>query len=266
MRLKTCLIVPLVVAGAVSLFSTPSQAKTYQIGNEQVAASQLYKFKYYQAKRTTKARVQFDDNSFKFIKIPKGTIVQGSKDNHEMGVMVAQLNYSLFNQKRPRNKPYASSIGMQYAKNPQDFKRVARPAYMPAYSSGRLYQGKLLANARRRDTTFFHITSNGYVDYRKYAAGTQYQFNDKPQHQVKIQRTKVHGNTRELFLSKKFSGLSFKKVKYQGKTQYRLNVINLHKPFLTVGQSDDDIPSVYYSNYLVGGQKMYTEIANSELM
>lgn len=80
--------------------------------------------------------------------------------------MVEQLNYSLFNQKRPKNKPYASYIGMQYFKNPQDFKKVPRPTYMPAYSSGRLFQGKMLEHARRRDTTFFHITSNGYVEYR----------------------------------------------------------------------------------------------------
>lgn len=167
------------------------------------------------------------------------------------GVMVEQLNYALFNQKRPKNKPDL----MQYAKNPKDFRRIARPAYMPAYSSGYLFQGKMLENAHRRDTTFFHITSYGYVEYRKYASGAQYKFNDKPTHQAKIQRTKVHGNTRELFLNKRISDLSFKKVKYQGKTQYRLNVVNMHKPFLTEGQSDDDIPSVYYSRYLVGGKK-----------
>ncbi|PTM23656.1 hypothetical protein DA798_03385 [Lactobacillus sp. PFC-70] len=266
MRLKKLLVVPFVVACSVSLFSIHSQAKTYQIGDKQVSASKLYKFKYYRAIRATKARVQFDDNSFKYIKIPKGTIVQGSKDNNEMGIMVEQLNYSLFNQKRPKSKPYASYIGMQYFKNPKDFKKVPRPTYMPAYSSGRLFQGKMLENALRRDTTFFHITSNGYVEYRKYPSGGQYKFNDKPTHQVKIQRTKIHGSTRELFLNKKFSGLSFKKVKHQGKTQYRLDVVNMHKPFLTEGQSDNDIPSVYYSNYLVGGKKMYTEIANSELM
>lgn len=265
MKLNKILLIPTIAILAFFLSSTQSQAKSYQIGNEQVPASKLYKFKYYQAIRSTKVRVQFEDGGHQFIKIPKGTILQGFKDNHTITLSLPLLNYSLYNKNRPHNRPYDFSSS-QISNHPQNFKRISRPAYMPAYSSGLLFQGKMLANAQRRDTTLFHISTNGYVEYRKYSSESQYKPKDKPTHQIKIQRTKAYGNTRELFLNKKFKGLSFKKVKQHGKVQYRLDVINLHQPFMTEGQSDDDVPSMYYSNYLVGGRKMYTEIANSELM
>lgn len=252
---------------------------TVNIGGTTVSRSYLNIDTYYRATRAVKAHVTYyrakdgKRQYTKAIKLPKGTIVAGwivpkhqlahGKWGNELTFGQGNLNEKLLN--AGAKKGYVAGGTVSYAL--KHLKKVKRPVYMPAYSSGDLYLGgaKATLQGDNQKKRVFRITTNGYVELiaRNAKVQTDAAFAGKPLHQAKIKKTRVKGATRYLYLSSKMTGTGIKttRVGKKGAYQYRLALKNLHQP-QDLSYYDDDRGEVYVfdSLYAVGGVTYYTPI------
>lgn len=249
--------------------ASASAAKGLVIEGQKISFG-LNHYQYYRVVRNTKVSSWHFSSKAKCT-LPKGTIVAGQKFNgsavekRHILIDLLQLDYHLLMKGRPANEDLREVADSTASLQPQNFKRISRPAYMPVYSSGRLFQMDFFPNddyPRKAVHSLLKITANGVVEFTRWSASDQANVQQRPQHRAKIQKATNQGNTRHLYLSKKIPGLKLKSVGKTGKQQYRLSIVNQHKPFIFSGKTDDDMPIEYYSRYTVGDQTFSTLIGS----
>jgi len=237
--------------------------------------TQLYTETYYQTTRAvtistygTPIRYKGLPHSKLFhVTLPKGVIIagrRGTDDIHKrtyqaMAVQVNQVNGRYLAQ--IHRAGYAlNQTGESYQVT--GFKRVARPAYLPTDSVGKLYRNPSQKAYLQQDAGGAYldlmITSDGYVQlYDTHTAWPEIQVN--PQESAKIVRTTTMGATRTLMLDRRISALKTPKVR----GQYRLTITNEHRPVVLRGDSGNDIPDYFYSQYRLNGIAYFTPIGEN---
>lgn len=244
-----------------------AQAKSYMIGGQNIHDYALNSFQYYKVKRATPLQFLYANNTTKKRILPKGTIVIGYKlkgssvEKSTMGIYLGQLDYNFLNKGRPKHLELLSTSGAMGASRPQDYQRIARPAYLPALSLGDFRQIKFSNGSSIGSKIYsqLRITSNGIAEFSRFKNPDNINASQRPQFREKIQKATNKGNTRQLYFSKKIPGLGMKKFNKAGKLKYRLTIVNQHQPFKVAGSSED-AGSYFYSRYTVGGEKFVTRI------
>ncbi|AEB74182.1 hypothetical protein [Lentilactobacillus buchneri] len=236
--------------------------------------------KYYRVNKTVRLKVKFIDRDTEkttkvaSIRVPKNTILAGSKDHveetREKFINTFGLNYDTFSYRFL--KPVLSSSmnlftydafvnAKKMSSINKYFSRVKRPAYMPAYSSGSLYiypTNKKKFSPFSPTTNRLKITSDGYLEFTKNNSPdveTNKSFNLTPDSHVKINKTILKNNSRYLYYAHHLAGVTDKQVAKAGKNMYRLTITNLHRPF---SMFDGDQGAVLMSRYKVGDTVYYT--------
>ncbi|MFT8318454.1 MAG: hypothetical protein ABF651_09360 [Sporolactobacillus sp.] len=210
----------------------------------------------------------------KTVTLPKGTVVasDGIRRTKVNGkyIKVIDIHSNLLSANLLKSGYAAGLVASrdwqtQFTPN-KNFKQIKRPSYLPSYSYGDLYLGSTTAikyRATKLSKQSIVVTSNGYVEVHKNVANANSaSYYSKPTVSAKIQRTVVKNHTRQLFLNKKLSGFKTTKVRYQGKTQYRLDLTNQHKYRVVQPFEDEDSGPAYYTLYLVGGKTFYTPLGS----
>lgn len=206
------------------------------------------------------------------ITIPAGTLIQGEANasgpafflsagllsqkilnpGYREGLWLPEGGLSIYNRKKMKN-----------------FKRVKRPAYLPKNgSTGDFYSGGMTAMQYRGSLLSkqsVQITTDGYVEVRQNnPKDDAIVYSSKPATSVKIKRTRIKSHTRYLYLAKKLKGFKTTKVRYKGKHQYRLALVNLQDTYETPpydSEYDDmpyTVPSSYFGIMHLGGKTFYT--------
>lgn len=257
--------------------SAQAATRTVKIAGVTVPRSYLNTDTYYRANRTVTAHVTYykakhsNAQYTKSIKLPRGTVMAGNivpkrklahgQWGNELALGMGNLNYSLL--KTGAKKGYVAGGIVVYAVT--SLKKIKTPAYMPTYSVGDLYLGGAKATQQRDDQVkkVFRVTTNGYVELIKRNAKAEGDatFAGKPVSEAKIERTRVKGATRYLYLGSKMKGVKTTRVGKKGAYRYRLAFKNLHRP-QNLSYYDDDRGevNVFDSLYSVGGVTYYTPI------
>ncbi|KRO03740.1 hypothetical protein IV54_GL002101 [Levilactobacillus paucivorans] len=235
------------------------------------AAKQIGEFHFYKITKRMTFNIRFTaytgNGSIKLpITIPAGTIVQGGTDSGRL-----YPNENLLNQKI-LSSGYREGLWPDltaYTPSTKKFKRVKRPDYFPKNKSeGDFYSGGMTAMQYRGSLLSkqsVQITTDGYVEVRQNnPKDDAIVYSSKPATSVKIKRTRIKGHTRYLYLAKKLKGFKTTKVRYKGKHQYRLALVNLQDTYETPPyemEADGEsyiVPSDYYGVMHLGGKTFYT--------
>lgn len=264
--LKVIALASLLVALG-GMFPSQAQAKSYQIGGQVVQDYNLNDYKYYKVKRTTPVVFLYANNTKKTRQLPKGTVVIGNKfkgsavEKPTISFYLGQLDYKFLNKGRPKHVELLSTSDAIGSRRPQDYQRIARPAYLPALSLGTLRQMKFTTNPNQNAKVYsqLKITSNGFAEFTRFKNPNAVNGDQRPQFQVKIQKATNRGNTRQLYFAQKVPGWGMQRVHQSGKLKYRLTVVNQHRPFRTDGDPDDP-NTLFWSRYTVGGKTLVTII------
>ncbi|KRK94489.1 hypothetical protein FD25_GL000454 [Levilactobacillus acidifarinae DSM 19394] len=267
--LKVIALLSLLVALG-GMFPRTAMAKSYQIGGHEVQDYELNDYKYYKVKRATPVVLLYADKTKKTRQLPKGTVVIGNKfkgsavEKPAISFYLGQLDYKFLNKGRPKNVELLSTSGTIGSKRPQDYQRIARPAYLPALSLGTLRQMKFTTNPNQDNQVHsqLKVTSNGFAEFTRFKNPNAVNGNQRPQFQEKIQKATNRGNTRQFYFAKKVPGWGMKRVHQSGKLKYRLTVVNQHRPFRTAGDPDDP-NALFWSRYTVGGKTLVTIIGQA---
>ncbi|MFC6180746.1 hypothetical protein [Lactiplantibacillus daowaiensis] len=212
-------------------------------------------------------------SQLKTVTLPKGTVVAGNKPYrtkvNRKYVTVFDLRTNILSSRLLKVGYQTGLVAGTYsteATSTSGFKQVKRPNYMPTYSYGDLYLGSNTAITNRSSqlaTQSVQITADGYVEVHKNSAkANSATYYSKPVAAAKIQRVVIKNKTRQLFLNKRLSGLKTTKVKYQGKTQYQLNLTNQHKYRVVEPLGDSDDGPAYYNLYTLAGKTFYTPLGS----
>ena len=262
------------------LGNTPVQAAKYtvKIGSTTAFKEFLHISPYY---RTTKAvKAQIDTNPItrtstaaatQTLTIPKGTVLAANNiaNRKVYQIDAAQLSYGVL---KPLIKKGVVPTDQFFGKikaSAHALTKVARPAYLPAYSYGDLYPGQ---TTKAINHVFGEqagpkvlLTSDGYLERHVATNSKANQFvrlQLRPQSSAKIQKTTIKGATRYLYFKTKVAGIPTKHVRSTGNYRYRLTLTNRHQPIYQQGNSDDDGAGSFYSLYRLGQQPYFTPLGN----
>lgn len=265
--LKIAALATLGVTLGVLTCPNPAQAKSYMISGQPVHDYALNDFQYYKVKRATPLRFLYSNNTTKKRIVPKGTIIIGHKypgssvEKPSIAIYLSQLDYNFLNKGRPKHLELLSISDAIGSSRPQDYQRIARPAYLPAMSLGDLRQTQFNTDSTYGTKTYsqLRLTSNGFAEFSRFKNPNNINAAQRPQFRQKIEKATNKGNTRQLYFAKKIPGLGMKKVKQTGKLKYRLTLVNQHQPFQN-HDPEDESDLGFYSRYTVGGKTFVTQI------
>ncbi|WP_125545569.1 hypothetical protein [Levilactobacillus lindianensis] len=232
-------------------------------------SSRLNKITYYRT--TKKVKLNADFTSYMNVgsttlstTIPAGTIVGGYRTSNDLAIDTDALSQNFLRSGYRQGLWVAGGELITSPAKIKAFKQIKRPAYLPKYDSfGLLYSGGI--NAIRNQKAILskqsvQITSNGYVEIRQNNPhGQATEYNSQPLASVKIKRTKIKGHTRYLYLAKSLKGYKTTKVRYHGKRQYRLALVNQQKTYAIKDPGTDEFTrTTYYGGLTFGGKTFYT--------
>lgn len=264
---------------ALSAFQRPKETRAD--GLKRINTAQMTKVAtkndYFRLNQATKAG-PFKE---KKVVLPKGTIIS-------MSIGSGGDNASHSPNEKALSNDYDSNVGLSYAlkkrvgvKYPakgfqiwlSDFTarypKVRRPAYTLPYGQNVLYSGGVSAfsNLSSGSYHFGHpfnsnalrITSDGYLEFYKYAGTTlagfdgRWRYTQKPTSYVKISHTVNKGYNKYLYFQYHLKGINDVRLHHK-KYQYRLTIKNRHTPFVYI----NDNAETYASIYSVGGHRYFT--------
>lgn len=230
-------------------------------------SKKIVKNQYYQAKRSVKVKIPFttylnagDIN--KTVVLPAGTVINGDKNSKWLTINGAYLSQK-FLKVGYHQGLWADAEHWPTSALSKDFKPVKHPSYLPkSISHGDLYLGSLSAIQHYDSLSkqSIQITSDGYVEiHQNHPWGSITEYQGQPTVSVKINRTRIKGHTRYLYLAKPLNGFKTTKVRYHGKHQYRIAFVNQQKTYSESRKTEDhDLPAQYYGIISFGGKTFYT--------
>ncbi|GAD16093.1 hypothetical protein ABC628_01220 [Lentilactobacillus otakiensis] len=273
------LVIASVSLGALGLTTLSASASNVKRVSSSYIKKNGIKHRFYRLTKNTKAFIYYYVNEPGAVRdalthraniiMPKGTVIDsqftGSKTSKKVlygtGVDLSYtLKYKLLGKNRLVGGP---TFAINYSSNTV---RIKRPGYMLPYGNNVLYSGGLTGFSQfgTYDSNAVKLTSDGYVEYYKYANRraaeniiSAYQKQTIPTSYAKINRSVVKGNVTYLYYGHKLKGVSDSKVRTKGHYQYRLAIANQHTPYRL---NNDASASVY----TIGNQNFFTFVTGSK--
>ncbi|KRM44382.1 hypothetical protein FEZ41_13455 [Lentilactobacillus parafarraginis] len=276
MTFKKHLILLTLGLSAVAAFGL-SQPVNAAVTIKKITPSQMAKIAnsndYYRVNKSTKVGPYKSQK----VTLPKGTILSMTAGTDSASrapggkVLVANydnnvdLSYAL--KKRLGVKHPSKRFQIWAPAYPGRFTKVKRPAYTLPYGQNVLYSGGLTAFKNLVTAGYHHghpfnsnalkITSDGYLEFYKYAGTTlagfdgRWRYTQKPTSYVKISHTLNKGATKYLYFQQPLKGVKTVHLHHQ-KYRYRLAIKNRHTPYI------DGNNQFSASIYSAGGHRYFT--------
>ncbi|EHL98335.1 hypothetical protein HMPREF9103_01657 [Lentilactobacillus parafarraginis F0439] len=192
---------------------------------------------------------------------PNGKVLIANYDNS------VDLSYALKKKLGVKHPSKRFQIWLPYY--PKRYTKIKRPTYTLPYGQNVLFSGGLTAFKSLASAGYQHghpfnsnalkITSDGYLEFYKYAGTTlagfdgRWRYTQKPTSYVKISHTLNKGATKYLYFQQPLKGVKTVHLRNQ-KYRYRLAIKNRHTPYVY----GNNAFAMYASIYSAGGHRYFT--------